>query len=201
MDKTYKIKKTYCYQLISPILGDKIHESSSLNKAADKCYQEFKDTGIKSDQFVVLNIDTNEPFIFKLRKRSNIPKLIGGNTSPSNNLESKIGMIASEPKPDQNNDIPKPNTSTNIDVVELEKRVSELENIVKQLKPTSKQVENTHNEPTKQLDNTQIGTIKQTEQPPELKTDIRTEIVENNRKKLDIIEKQEKDLNNKCVIM
>jgi hypothetical protein len=68
------MKKYHRYQLISPITGQKIYQATSIKKASDKCYKELKDSGFvvnnKDKQFIILNIDTNEPYIFKVKDKN-----------------------------------------------------------------------------------------------------------------------------------
>jgi hypothetical protein len=55
------------YQLIKPIISDKIYETSSLIKGAKKCYSEVKNAKISGAKtFTVRDIDSQETFIFKI---------------------------------------------------------------------------------------------------------------------------------------
>ena len=55
------------YQLIKPIISDKIYETSSLIKGAKKCYSEVKNAKIcGAKTFTVRDIDSQETFIFKI---------------------------------------------------------------------------------------------------------------------------------------
>jgi hypothetical protein len=67
------MKRQYRYQLISPINGQKIYQTASLKKATEKCYKELKESGslnnLKDNHFIVLNVDTNEPYTYKLKNK------------------------------------------------------------------------------------------------------------------------------------
>ena len=57
------------YQLIKPIISDKIYETSSLMKGAKKCYSEVKTAKIiGSKTFTMRDIDSQETYIFKIHK-------------------------------------------------------------------------------------------------------------------------------------
>lgn len=82
-----KFNKTYKYQLIYPKVGSKIYKTSSFKKGIKKCYEEFKNYIIfdnSCDNFVVLNIDTNELYKFKYEQ----PKI--NNIVHQTNIINKI---------------------------------------------------------------------------------------------------------------
>ena len=55
------------YQLVKPIVSNKIYEASTLNKAASKCYKEVKLNQIAgASTFTMRNVDTNEITIWKI---------------------------------------------------------------------------------------------------------------------------------------
>jgi hypothetical protein len=57
------------YQLVKPILSDKIYEASSVNKGGKKCYKELKSSHIiNASTFTIKNIDTSHTFTFKINK-------------------------------------------------------------------------------------------------------------------------------------
>ena len=73
------------YQLIKPILSDRIHESSSMLKGAKKCYKELKTFNAhNSETFTIRDIDTNKSFVFKIH-HTHIPE-----TTNNNKLETLI---------------------------------------------------------------------------------------------------------------
>jgi outer membrane murein-binding lipoprotein Lpp len=98
------MKKYSRYQLISPITGSKIYQSSSINKVANKCYQELKETGNTNDNtdFIILNIDTNEPFTYRLNNKKIQEEKNSQTQSDSQNinflLASKIDELAANIK-------------------------------------------------------------------------------------------------------
>lgn len=65
------------YQLIKPIVSDKIYETSSLMKGAKKCYGEVKNSRISAQTFTIKNINSNEIYTFKIHKPY-AEKMIGG---------------------------------------------------------------------------------------------------------------------------
>lgn len=93
--------KKHKYQLIYPIFGNKIYHTTSLKGGAQKCYDELKYLDVIQDNyFIVLNIDTNETYKFKIDKKFTDKKkiLIGGKsenkTEGNVDIESQIGKIS-----------------------------------------------------------------------------------------------------------
>ncbi len=63
------------YQLLYPNVGSKIYKTKSFDKAIARCYQELKDSisfNNSVEKFVVLNIDTNEIYTFKIKSKTKI---------------------------------------------------------------------------------------------------------------------------------
>ena len=89
------------YQLIKPIVSDKIYETESLNKAASKCYKEIKLNQIAgASTFTIRNVDTNEYIDFSLtrpgidiRYSVDDSKLRGLNWSPKTNFDEELTKI------------------------------------------------------------------------------------------------------------
>lgn len=65
------------YRLSYPIQGNKIYQSISLNRAAHKCYKDFKKLNGDGGLFYVENIDTHE--IFKYRTKDKHTQKGGNN--------------------------------------------------------------------------------------------------------------------------
>jgi len=55
------------FQLIKPFVSDRIYQTSSMNKAAKKCYQEVKEANLTNiDTFTMLNVDTKEKYVYQI---------------------------------------------------------------------------------------------------------------------------------------
>jgi hypothetical protein len=155
------LNKTYKYQLIYPKVGAKIYKTSSIKKGIKRCYEEFKDYALfdnSYDNFVVLNVDTNELYKFKYdhkalskidNKVDDVPaihnihnthnthdsqiSLSNGDVNvfaPQINEDEKIDEKIDE-KMDEKEAIVNIDNTLNSRIDNLESRVSSLENIVK----------------------------------------------------------------------
>jgi hypothetical protein len=105
------------FQLISPIIGNKIYQSSSFNKGAKKCYDELKGCG-KNDfnDFTIMNLDNYETFKFAINKREkhNHNLQQGGNIQ---NIPTEHISQHNDIKPEHNDIKPEHNdTSTDIKI-------------------------------------------------------------------------------------
>jgi len=59
------------YQLIRPIISNKIYESSSMIKSAKKCYQEVKNAKIVgATTFTIKDIDSHKTFTFQIHNKN-----------------------------------------------------------------------------------------------------------------------------------
>lgn len=75
----------YKYQLIYPIVGTRVYQTTSFKKGAVKCYNELKSlNNINSSYFTILNLDTYETYKFKINTKLN-PEL-----NPKLNLDTNI---------------------------------------------------------------------------------------------------------------
>jgi len=91
------------YQLIKPIISDKIYETSSLIKGAKKCYNEVKSAKIGGAKtFTVRDIDSQQTYIFKIHNPyipanqltlggGGVVSLPMGNVVPLNNVVQRGG--------------------------------------------------------------------------------------------------------------
>jgi hypothetical protein len=84
------------YQLIHPVVGTRVYQTTSLKKGAKKCYEELKSlNNIDAAQFSVLNVDTYETYHFQI---DDSHKLSGGGASLGlelNQIQSAIESIDS----------------------------------------------------------------------------------------------------------
>ena len=106
------------YQLIKPIMSDKLYDATSLMKGAKKCYNEVKQSRIENaETFTIRNIDTKEIYTFKIHHPYVAPlKLSGGND------QSQIVLPDGGVKMNTNN------TNVNNDrMITLEKKVEIVE--------------------------------------------------------------------------
>lgn len=115
------------YQLIKPILSEKIYESSSMLKGAKKCYKEVKNYKIpNADSFTIRDIDTNKTFVFKIH-HPYIPSQLGG--------ELKNGQEGQQVKEGDLETLVQPQNDEKIAKIEeniknLESRIGIVENTV-----------------------------------------------------------------------
>lgn len=58
------------YQLISPILSNKIYTASTLKGGARKCYQCLKSLNRNYEYFTIMDIDSMEKYDFKINKKN-----------------------------------------------------------------------------------------------------------------------------------
>jgi hypothetical protein len=74
----------YKYQLIHPIVGTRVYQTTSLKRGAKKCYEELKSlNNINSPSFTVLNVDTYETFKFRIDSTKVNGALAGSNGAKS----------------------------------------------------------------------------------------------------------------------
>lgn len=113
------------YQLIKPIISDKIYETQSLMKGAKKCYNEVKNARLPNAKtFTMKDIDTHENYIFKINNPYVPPLQTGGSPPKHENDDEKIESL-----------IPQQNSGKIIkmedDIKLLESRITIVENTVK----------------------------------------------------------------------
>lgn len=57
------------YQLIEPIISNKIYDTTSLKRASKRCFNEVKNLKYNNlTTFTIQNLDSNETFTFKIHK-------------------------------------------------------------------------------------------------------------------------------------
>ena len=87
------------YQLIKPIVSDKMYETSSLKKASKKCFEEIKSLKIIGlETFTIKNINSNETYTFQIHEPYRYEKQYDqsvmiptiNNIQPINNTNSPI---------------------------------------------------------------------------------------------------------------
>jgi hypothetical protein len=113
------------YQLIAPIIGNKIYETKSLKKGSDKCYRELKASGpITSNEFVVMDIDTYTKYPYAIDKENKI--LLGGGGATA--VKAK-GVPAEVTRPAVT-------TVVTVDskILKLEQKFNSLDNQIKEIK-------------------------------------------------------------------
>jgi hypothetical protein len=123
--------ETQKYQLLSPIMGNKIYQTNDINKVVKKCYDELKMIGGKKDysEIVIMNVDNYETFRFNVSKKQNTEQ-IGGNMP----LPKKTGA-KTETNPEINNEsMPSNMIETRVSKIEeaitnLAERIRKLEGI------------------------------------------------------------------------
>ena len=83
----YSMDNTHRYQLIAPVHGDKIYQTTSLNKGAKKCFEELKGCGKNNfNSFTVMNLDNYETYKFAIGGRH----LQHGGGDESGNINSNL---------------------------------------------------------------------------------------------------------------
>jgi hypothetical protein len=83
------------YKIISPNINDKIIQTSSLNKCAKYCYNQIKQSGIKSNSFSIKDIDTSEIFTFAIHPKNNhFGNLVGGADGAENDNVATVATVA-----------------------------------------------------------------------------------------------------------
>jgi hypothetical protein len=76
--------KQHRYQLIQPLLSNKIYQTTSFKKGVAKCYSELKNYGpITANEFVVMDIDSFEKYSFAINHKNNL-HMSGGNITHKN---------------------------------------------------------------------------------------------------------------------
>lgn len=78
----------YKYQLVYPVIGTRVYQTTSLKKGAKKCYEELKSLeNINTSYFTVLNIDTYETYKFQIDDKEFVDTNII-NPNNSNNTDN-----------------------------------------------------------------------------------------------------------------
>jgi hypothetical protein len=88
------MKKNNNFQLIHPIVGNKIYQTS-FNKASKKCYDELNSLDFHNHSyFTIINLDTKEVYTFKINKKnkftSNDFSIIKKNIQ---NIETRLDIL------------------------------------------------------------------------------------------------------------
>lgn len=66
------MNKQYRFQLISPVIGEKIYQTNSIKKGIKKCYEELKSVGIKDHkEFCVMDTVSYETYKFAINNKNN----------------------------------------------------------------------------------------------------------------------------------
>lgn len=97
------------YQLISPIVGTKIYQTSSPEKGARHCYDELKlISGVNALDFTMMNIDTFETYKYGIADKTNLGHVVDDHLPVLENvhgadfktkllkLEDRVGKIERE---------------------------------------------------------------------------------------------------------
>jgi hypothetical protein len=123
------------YQLISPVVGNKIYQTSTAKKGAKKCYHELKGYGpIRDTEFSVLNLDSYETYKFKIDK---LYSQRGGNDGEEvHDDPSEEHIVAEHINDDKQIVVP---TGDDKKIIELEDRIRTLENKVNYLESQLKE--------------------------------------------------------------
>ena len=80
------------YQIIYPFTSEKIHVEQNLSAAAHKCYQEIKESNVKTHIFIIHDIDQGNMYYF------DIPKNKDNNT---NQIDNNINLMNGMKNPNQ----------------------------------------------------------------------------------------------------
>lgn len=117
--------ETHKYQLLSPIMGNKIYQTNNINKVVKKCYDELKMIGGNKDcnEIVIMNVDNYETFRFNINKKQQT----GGALPPPPKKIKHDKNEENDDKPENIED--KPVLPSNI----LETRVSKIEESITNL--------------------------------------------------------------------
>jgi len=67
-----KITYKSLYRLVKPYQSDKVYESSSIMHGAGKCYKELKKTNLNTQEFSIIDINTNQLYDFKVSSSPNM---------------------------------------------------------------------------------------------------------------------------------
>lgn len=116
------MEKQYRFQLITPVVSNKIYLTNSVQKGAGKCFEELKGCGANNfNQFTIMNVDNFETYKFAIDKKRN--HLTNNKIGISSNINNQNGgdNTNNMPTAEMVNDV-KQFTDSN-KVVRLEKAV------------------------------------------------------------------------------
>jgi hypothetical protein len=98
------------YRLVKPYESNKVYEASSIMHGAGKCYKEIKKTNTITNDFSILDINTNNIYEFKINPtqqmllKKNPDELLnkniqnGGNKIDLENLQKQINELNTKVK-------------------------------------------------------------------------------------------------------
>lgn len=89
-------RNKYKYQLIHPIVGTRLYQTTSLKKGAQKCYDELKSfNNINARQFSIINADTYETYQFQIDNFSHSTQSGGNNNKQTTDkdIQSTIALF------------------------------------------------------------------------------------------------------------
>lgn len=89
--------KQHKFQLITPVVGDKIYQTNSFNKGIKKCYNELKSYGSnKYDKFSVIDLTTYKTYEFALNKNKKNIQVGGENENIKENDKENDKIVLLE---------------------------------------------------------------------------------------------------------
>lgn len=148
------MNKQHKFQLISPIIGEKIYQTNSIKKGVQKCYDELKAYGLSNyKEFSVMDTQTYNKYRFAINQKDKIIQN-GGHVKKSKNIFNDFVPN----NIDKNNEqmIVKSNDDINIKINDMENNIYHLEEKIKLLedKISNKLIQSSNN---KLIDNKEIS--------------------------------------------
>lgn len=124
--------KFFRFQLVSPIVGEKIYQTNSAKAGFKKCYEELKAFGLKNyKEFSVMDINTYKTFKFAIRH--NKIQIGSGNENKNIDDQSKNSQDTQEDTQEEKNIEP---------AEPIDNKINELENTIKLLTEKISIIEN-----------------------------------------------------------
>jgi hypothetical protein len=117
------------FQLISPIVGDKIYQTSSIKRGAKKCFEELKGCG-KNDfnEFTIMNLDNFETYKFGINNKSS---QLGGDPTKAQQASKEPAVQLEDDKIPK---LEKAIVSLNDKISLLQQQIDELSSSIKKYK-------------------------------------------------------------------
>lgn len=135
------MNKQYRFQLISPVVGEKIYQTNSIKKGVRKCYDEFKCIGINNHkEFCVMDTISYETYKFSVNNKNIKSSHIVSNNIDKEDKEIKETKEVKEDDEEFDKIIDTVNAN-NINYL-YDKKIDKLENRVKTLENKIKIIEN-----------------------------------------------------------
>lgn len=87
------------YRLVKPYQSDKVYEASSIMHGAGKCHKELKKTNTNTNEFSIMDINSNNIYDFKINPnkqmllQKNPDELLNNNQNGGNKNDGNIEYI------------------------------------------------------------------------------------------------------------